>query len=252
MQEFLATVASFPTIVFTGALALVLLYWLVVIFGALDLDVLDSLLGLDAVDAAFEGGVESLEGMADGAAEGAAEAMDAAEGDLSEQSSGGLLAGILTIMGVRGVPLTVVGTFIVLWAWILSYLATRLFGSLAATAIFGLVIALASGLSACVLAAMTTRPLRKLFVTQSAPRRASLVGKMCTVLSARVDDHSGRGEIEDGGAGFVAEVRCTSDNDFVRGSQALVYRYESEQEIFFIGPVDQALAAAAQMETDNE
>lgn len=252
MQEFLATVASFPTIVFSFALGVVLLYWLVVIFGALDLDFLDTVLGIDAVDSAFEGGVESLEGIADGAAEGAADALEAADGDLSDDSFGGLLAGILNVMGVRGIPVTVVGTFIIFWAWILSYLATRFFGSLAATAIFGLIIALASVLAACVLAAMTTRPFRKLFITQLAPRRASLVGKTCTILSAHVDDSFGRGEINDGGAGFVAEVRCPGDNDLVRGSEAIVYRYEADKGTFFVGPMDPALADAARFESNED
>ncbi len=69
---------TFPTIVFTFGLALALLYWLVVIFGALDLDFLDSALGLDSIDAALDGALESIDGMADGAVEGAAESIDAA------------------------------------------------------------------------------------------------------------------------------------------------------------------------------
>ena len=87
MQEFLATLLAFPTIVFSAVLvAMVLLYWTVIIFGALDLDFLDSALGLDAAEGAFDGAVESLEGAAEGALEGGAEAFEgAAEGALDGQ-----------------------------------------------------------------------------------------------------------------------------------------------------------------------
>ncbi|HSF15399.1 MAG TPA: DNA repair ATPase [Vicinamibacteria bacterium] len=47
MLAFLTTVLSFPTVVFTVLLGLTLLYWLVVIAGAVDLDFLDGVVGLD-------------------------------------------------------------------------------------------------------------------------------------------------------------------------------------------------------------
>ena len=268
MQEFLTTLVSFPTIAFTCALAMALLYWMVVIFGALDLDFLDSVLGLDSMDAAFDGALESIEGVADGAVAGAAESIDgaldasaegvaegaaegAADADAAGGEDGGLLGGLLNAMGVRGVPITIVGTFVLFWAWILSYLSTRFLGPLAATVIVGLAIAVTSGFGALIMAAISSRPFRKLFVTQQAPRRASLVGKICTVLSARVDGNFGRAEIEDGGAGFVAEVRCPQDNGLTRGAQALVYRYEPSEGVFFIGPVDAALTEAAKVTEES-
>ena len=281
MQEFLTTLASFPTFVFTCALLLTLLYWMVVIFGALDLDFLDSVLGLDSMDAAFDGAIESidgvvdgavdgalesLEGVADGAVEGAAESIEgafdagaegvaegAAEGaaDAADAADAdgdvGLLAGLLNAMGVRGVPITIVGTFVIFWAWILSYLTTRFLGPLAATAIVALAIAVTSGFGSLFMAAISSKPFKKLFVTHQAERRATLVGKLCTVLSAKVDGNFGRAEIEDGGAGFVAEVRCPQDNQLKRGEQALVYRYEPSEGIFYIGPVDAALTEAAKI-----
>ena len=87
--------------------------------------------------------------------------------------------------------------------------------------------------------------MKKLFITHQAPRRASLVGKMCTVLSGTVDDRYGRAEIDDGGAGFVAEVRAASGKVLRQGERALVYRYEPKTGVFFIGPVDPTLTASA-------
>ena len=61
-------------------------------------------------------------------------------------------------------------------------------------------------------------------------------------MSARVDSQTGRAEIEDGGAGFVAEVRCEKENDLERGNKALVYRYAPSREVYFVSPVDPALS----------
>lgn len=260
MVEFLATILSFPTIVFTLLLAVVLLYWLVVIAGAVDLDFLDGILGLDAVESAFDGAMESLDGAAEGAAEAGAEALDAAaeavDGiDGAEGVEGaegaedgvklGTLGSLLHAMGVRGIPITIVGTLIVFWAWILSYVGTKALGPLAASVLVGGFLGLMALTGAIVMAAVTSRPFKKIFVSHLAAPRSSLVGKMCTVLSSRVDAGFGRAEIDDGGAGFVAEVRCPSANMLKRGSKALVFRYEPKEEIFFIGPVDDVLVRAS-------
>ncbi len=263
MQEFLVTVVTFPTIVFTFGLAVALLYWLVVIFGALDLDFLDSALGLDSIDAALDGALESIDGMADGAVEGAAESIDAAidgavdgaadaadaadSGDTSDGARQGALSGLLNMMGVRGVPITVVLSFVLLWAWVISMVGTKLLGAAAATFLVGGFLAGGSVFGSLVLAAISTRPFRKVFVTPTAPSRVSLVGKMCIVTSAKVDDKFGRAEIEDGATGFVAEVRCPQDNQLTRGKKALVYKYDPSEGIFFIGPLDDALVEASTM-----
>ena len=256
----MATLLSFPTFVFTILLGFTLLYWLIVIFGALDLEFLDAALGLDSVEAAVDGAVEAIDGLADGAMEGAAESLDgvaegAADGaadaaDVDGQEGG--LAGVLNALGVRGIPITIVGSFILLWAWVLSYIGTRLLGSVAASLFVGLFLAFVSLGLGVALAALSTRPFRKLFVTPPAPRRASLVGKLCTVTSGRVNGEMGRAEIDDGGSGFVAEVRCVSDNDLKRGSRALVYRYEPSSGLFFIGPVDGALTDADDLVESHE
>ncbi len=258
MQEFLVAVVAFPTIVFTFGLAVALLYWLVVIFGALDLDFLDSALGLDSMDAALDGALESIDGMADGAVEGVVESIDGAvdgaaegaadaadSGDTSDGARQGALSGLLNMMGVRGVPITVVASFVLLWAWIISMVGSKLLGAAAATFLVGGFLTGSSVLGSLVLAAVTARPFRKIFVTPSAPSRVSLVGKICIVTSAKVDGEFGRAEIDDGATGFVAEVRCPQDNQLTRGANALVYRYDPADGVFFIGPVDDALATAS-------
>ena len=62
MNELLEASLRFPTVVFTIGLGIVLIYWLFVLIGALDIDVLG---GADVGDAAVggaKGGAEALKG----------------------------------------------------------------------------------------------------------------------------------------------------------------------------------------------
>jgi hypothetical protein len=97
MEDFLATVLSFPTVVYTTGLGLVLVYWLTVILGALDVDIfgVDGDLDLD-VDVA-DGNAEGLSG----------------------------LTSILTVLRLRHAPLTVTFSVVTLAAWLFSYVGAR-------------------------------------------------------------------------------------------------------------------------------
>ncbi|MCB9797715.1 MAG: glycine zipper family protein [Alphaproteobacteria bacterium] len=101
MTEVLAVILSFPTVLFTGMLGLTLLYWVFVIFGAVDLDFLDG--GADgAIEGALEGGADgaldgafdavdgAFDGAADGALDGAFEAADGALDGAFEAADGAL------------------------------------------------------------------------------------------------------------------------------------------------------------------
>lgn len=225
MQAVLEASLAFPTVIFTVLLAFALLYAALVILGALDLDFLDGVLG-----------IESLQG-ADGA-------MDA--GDGAEHLGGaGVIAGIMAALGIAGIPVTVWGSVLVLLAWVLCmigmqlaapYLPQGLAGALVAAAI-GFVSFLVGGF----VASRLVRPLRRVYVTESAPRRSSLVGRSCTILSARVDATSGRGEIDDGGSGFIAEIRCDGPDELKRGDQAVVYDYDPLEAVFRVAPTASGL-----------
>jgi hypothetical protein len=73
MTEVLAASLAFPAVIFTVALALALIYWLFVLLGAVDLDLLGGAHGHAAPDlGGLEGAAKgALEGAAKGALEGA-------------------------------------------------------------------------------------------------------------------------------------------------------------------------------------
>lgn len=234
MQDFLSSILAFPTVGFTGLLGLVLLYWLTVLLGFLDLDFLD--LDLDA----DPGG--SLDGAAEGALEGAGEG---GVGDADAEAPGGL-AGLIHALGLAGVPLTVSGSLVTLVSWVASYLAMEGLAALVPGLASSLPVQLGVGLVALAagvfVASRTVRPLRPLFATQQAVRRSQFVGQLCTVTTLRVTEDFGQAEIEDGGAGQLAQVRCREANELTRGAKALIFDYDPDDEVYHVVPADRALA----------
>jgi hypothetical protein len=220
MLEFFDVILALPTIVFTALLALVALYWLLVILGALDLDMVGPGVGI----------------------EGGGEGSDLVDADGPGDSS---VTSLVNTFGLGGVPVTIPLSLVVLFAWLLSIAATqflagdaaRSLGTLASVAVA--VVALGLALP---LAALSVRPLRRLFVEHGAPEHRRLVGKVCTITTLRVDDRFGQAEIHDGGAGLLVAVRCGEPNDLTRGSAALIFDYSDLDGTFQVARLEDGAA----------
>ncbi|THU03680.1 ubiquinone biosynthesis protein UbiH [Lampropedia puyangensis] len=192
MHQFLNIIVSFPTVVFTILLAFSLLYWMVVLLGLIDTEVLDSLFfDADGVDA-------------------------------------GALAGLLTRLGLNGVPVTVIISLIVLFAWLSSYFATLLLWPLlsnqVAHLLLGAGIFIAALLAAVVLTAIALRPVRALLkkIPQETPK--VVLGRIGVVRSATVSATQGYALVEDGGAGLVLQIR-TVDETLPRGTRVVLIEH---------------------------
>ncbi|MEE8583335.1 MAG: hypothetical protein V3T83_00625 [Acidobacteriota bacterium] len=246
MAEFVETAFSFPTAIFSVLLALVLLYWLTVILGALDLDSLDSWMGLEGAEGAAQGALEGLDGggFGDGAELGDAAGAEGAEG-ASE--------GLMDRLGVSGVPITIILSFFALFGWIISYAGMQMLddsGAVAGLAVSGALIGVAAMLIGLVATVIAVRPLRRLFAIAGAPSRASFVGSVCRISTGRVDEDFGQAEIDDGGAGLIVQVRCNEENQLRRGSQALIFDYDPDGEVFKVVALEDDLLRDAGSRTN--
>ncbi|RFA30097.1 hypothetical protein CAI21_07810 [Alkalilimnicola ehrlichii] len=203
MVEYFSLITSFPTAPFTLLLALCVLYWLCVMLGALDVE----LIPVDAID----GIEESL-------------------------SSG--LAGLLSAIAVRGVPMTIVLSFAVLWAWMLSALVHgNILLHLPDWLQFGLGVvtffaALVGGL---ILGKLSSRPMKKLFVQGGAARtNRELVGQVCEIQSGQADEQWGEARFAEDGSVLILPVRTVDGQVLTRGQRALIIDYCPEQKIYLI------------------
>ncbi len=231
MSNFLALITAFPTALFTILVGVALLYWLMVILGALDIDILDA-------DGAFEGADGTVDGAVDGALEGAVEG--AAEGVESVEGASGGLGGVLEALRLRNAPITVVFSMIVFFGWVLSMIGTaHLRPVLLAlpswlTNTLLLVLSLLLGM---VLASLASRPLRGVFRGQQGAGRSTLIGKIVMVDTGSVDKRFGQARYDEDGTAHVIQIRCESDT-LKRGDKALVVAYDKGKEAFIVEPYE--------------
>ena len=159
----------------------------------------------------------------------------AADFDALDEGEASPLGNMLEVLGIAGVPFTIFAGVASVFGFLTSYVANRV---LPENLLLDIPIFAGAGMAGVGAASFALRPMRRLFVTSSAPMRSESVGKICTIRSLAVTGESGTAEIGD----LVVEVRCGRANDLTIGSTAIVYEYDPKQRIYFVGPIDASIA----------
>jgi hypothetical protein len=223
LTEFLNAILAFPTVVYTILLGVVVVYWLFVLLGALDIDLLG--------DADLDG-----HGHADLHLDGHGHVDGHGHHHHGDAESPGGLAGLIQSLGLGGVPVTLTLSVLILAAWGFCLGALELLGSAGWTRVAAPLLSLALAVP---VTAVLVRPLRRFYATFAAPSHRDLLGKLCTITTLRVDERYGQAEVEDGAAGLLVQVRSTDPGRLHRGDRALIFDYKDE--VFYVEPVNQAL-----------
>ena len=212
MQEsfavFITKISLYPTVIFTGLVMFVTLYWLVSLLGMAD---------MDTVELGDAGG----------------------EADISDLSSTGFFTGLMLKFGLYGVPLIIILTLISLIGWLLSYLYTsflhQYFHSGALYYVFGtgaLVFVLVVSMW---LTGLIISPIRKNIANIPKRSAASNVGKVAIVRTLSVTDKHGEAELADGGAGLILKVRSQSaDNLLKQGDKVILVEYIAAANAYYV------------------
>lgn len=208
MNEFLLTIFSFPTAIYTVLLGVAVLYWLCAAVGLLELEVLD--VDLPDVDGQMHAH--------------------------AEHSFAETFAGILLRLGLNGVPVTIVITFVAIVGWFISYYLSYfeliLLGYGWLRFVIGIPIFIVSFYLAIVVTAQLIKPLRKLFAKTEQFLEKKIIGQTAIVRSSRVDSCSGEANFDDGGAGLIVRVRAIGDQQFVRGDRVVLLEYVAELHVY--------------------
>lgn len=194
MNDFISAAFAFPTVMFSVLLLAVVGYWLTVVVGALD--------------------VESLGG-------------GGPDGDGHGDDGGGMLS----VVGLGGVPLTVALSFLIAVGWFASLAGgTLLHGAFAPAVV--LIAALGVGWLVTRVAVVA---LRRLFTQAPAPSRADFLGRACVIRTGTVTPTFGQAEVtvEDGSSAIV-QVRQTGEDRLGAGSAAYIYGYDDPGEFFWV------------------
>ena len=222
MALFFEQIMALPTVVYTALFALVLAYWLFVIFGALDLDMFDG--GAEAgAESAAEGAAEAA---ADVGAEGAAETVQGLHEGFS-------LLSFMTWLGLRKAPFTVVFSLLVIVAWAASYLGMRWVSPYLGDGwLVGLLVGIGAFAIAMPITGLVSQPLGPLFQIRAAEGRRDLIGRTCVIETGSVDEGFGVATVEEDGRWPRIEVRASVPNELTRGGEALIVNYDPVSETF--------------------
>jgi hypothetical protein len=199
MDEFLKVVTSFPTVVYSVLLLVMLIHWLMTMMGVLEIDAIDGLLpdeiGLDGGDGAHHGGV----------------------------------GGLLLKFGLHGIPVMVVFTIIAIVGWSFCFFVELyVLGTMPdgiATTLLGIATMAGGLLLSIPVARVVLAPVRRLMRRYEPVTQRPLLGRYAEVRSPEITQTHGTAWIDDGGAGLILQVRADVPGRFVRGDRVVLIEY---------------------------
>ena len=255
VQQLLDAVVTFPGAMYTVLLGVVTLYWISMLLGAVDLDLLG---GAEhgGTEAAAEGALDG-HGAGDGHLDhggdidhggdvdhGEAEVGEAEHGDADHGDDGVLSS--LGALGLRKLPMTVSVSLLVIWGWLVSVLGALTLAEPASRylspGVFRALLFAVAALSSLKLASVSARPIAPLFVANKASRREHLVGKLAEVSTGRLDARFGQVLVSDGGAGLLIDARHEGGDALKRGDRVIVTSWEPERGLVLVEPIDRVTA----------
>ncbi|MGH3760827.1 hypothetical protein [Actinophytocola sp.] len=204
MDDFVDAALSFPAVLFGFLLVVVVLYWLLVVLGTLDID----LVGGDG---------------------------DIGDGDGDGGGDGGFLDGL----GLGGVPITVTLSVLIVFAWFVSIVGGVLLSGMDGVVgvLLGIGVLLVALFVGLFVARLVAVPLRRLYVSGPEPSRSDFVGRECVIRTGRVSTDFGQAEVTAvDGSSAVIQVRQTGEHELTAGQLALIFDYDTNGEFFWVAP----------------
>lgn len=210
MTELLHAAVAPPNLLPTALLVFVLLYWLTVILGLLDLKTVD----LDIDD---HGHVHY-------------------DSDVAPSEVGtSWLNGALAFFNLGRIPLMIFLSFVFLPLWAGSILANYYTGN--TSLLLGLAFFLPLFIASLFIAKFLTLPFVTLFTALEKDHdgAAVFVGKVCTVLLPATAEHLGQASVHIDGAPLMLNVRSTNA-PLSKGETALVIDFDAARKCYLIEP----------------
>lgn len=208
MNLFLQNSLTFPSIIFSALLIIILFYWLCAAFGLLDID----LFNIDS------------------------------ELDTNIDATG--FAGWLAKLGLAGIPVTIILTFFTLFGWFMSYFTNYWIISFIETNLIRYLIGFIAFIIICFislnLTALCLKPLRKKLMSQNKTKSVhQLIGKSAVVRSEYISESRGEAILEDGGAGLILQIRAPATENIKRGDSVVIISYDANTHSYQVVTEDE-------------
>ena len=206
MTELLQAAAAPANIIPTALLAFVLLYWLVVIIGILDLDFLN-------IDTEIDG-----------------------EPDANGLEAVAWLNSALAFFNLGRVPFMVFLSFLILPFWVIALLGNYYLGT--ANNYLGFLFLLPAFIGALFMSKILTTPFVKLFGYMEKDHDANSVvlGQLCTVTLPATPTEMGQATVKTTGSPLLLNVKTTGNANVKKGETALVIEYDEKSKFYLIEP----------------
>ena len=214
MTELLQAAVAPPNLVATGLLVFVLLYWLTVLLGLLDLKTVD--LSIDDHGHFHYDSPGAHDGVGPG-----------------------WLNGTLAFFNLGRIPLMVFLSFVFLPLWVGSILTNYYTGNTSLA--LGLAFLIPLFIGSLFVAKFLTLPFVKLFTVLEKDHDAGavVIGKVCTVLLPATAEHLGQASVRIDGAPLMLNVRSTKA-PLAKGDTALVIDFDAPRKCYLIEPYNAA------------
>ena len=200
-MELLHAAFSPVNLPYTIMMAIILLYWLSVVIGVLDLSSFDVDLDLDAdVDAS------------------------------------GAFHGLLAFMNLAELPLMFVLSVMVTSMWAISLLSNHYLQNGAWS--LALAVAIPNILVSLLITKIFTRPFAKFFrsLSDEPAARFKIIGNLCVINADLDSDRIAQAEIKTEGAPLLITIRARKGAAMTKGSQGLIVDKDSERDIYIVEP----------------
>lgn len=200
MRLFLESCLDPSTLPFTILLILAFFYWLLMIIGAVDLEIFDSLMP-----------------------------------DFDVEGGGGFFSPLLQWLGIGSVPVMIVISVFAFLAWAFSLIANAVFHP-GDDLIILLALIFTNALISFFLAGLLTRPLSGLFKPEEHHKIMYSIGKATT---SRITSEFGQVEIPVRGAPILINARVKDDAVINKGDKVIVYDKDEDKGIYFVEPFNE-------------
>ena len=212
MQELFDHSFSMINIVPTFLLFFSLLYWVIVMLGAIDLDFFDLDVDLD-MDADID-----------------------VDMDAPDNVSLGWLNSVLVFFNLGQIPLMIFITFLALPMWFIGVVGNYYLGI--NNVIISLLLLIPNFIVSLFIAKFATMPFVKLFTRLKIEETSmtSLTGSICKVVLVATEKHVGQAEVKQDGSSYLINTKTSGGQKINKGETALIIEYNEEHKIFLIEP----------------
>lgn len=224
MQELLHYAVEPVNIVFTGLLIIVIMYWLSVMIGALDLSSFDFDFEADVdvdVDVDVDTHVDK-------------------HVDLDGPDAAGWISSIGQFLNLGKIPFMVIMSVFVMTLWALELLSNYYLGG--SQTGFMLALLIPTIFVSLVITKILTTPLVKLFEKLDAGGAAPIdyIGMECTLRLSAETNQLSQAEVMLDGNPLTINVKHTQAKQLPKGSKAIITKASPDQKFFFVRPIDDA------------